>query len=170
MIVELRENPHEISSLTNNQANCDRCDYIADQIAKRWQHKVNNCNDQQNNHRQTVKKRIQNFSQQKIRVGPTENFFRRADVSKLPRLLRVVGVNSFVEAIMSLLEVVIEKRSCALREKLLDFFISFVLVRLLIRHAMVLNVMSEFSIRKQEQIIVILKSKFETVNVKVDTG
>lgn len=58
---------------------------------------------------------------------------------------------------MSLLEVVVEKGSRSMRQQLGDDFVVFVLFGLLIGYAMVLDVVAESAVGKQEKIIVILE-------------
>ena len=58
VIAKLCEDPYEICGLTNDQTNCNCCHNVSNQISQGWQHKVNDCDHKQNDHRETMKERI----------------------------------------------------------------------------------------------------------------
>lgn len=113
-----------------------------------------------------MEKWIQNFSQKEVGVSPTVNFFRRADVRELPLLFRIVREQRFLQTVMSLLEVMIQKLSRPLRQQLSNLIVLRVIFFLLIRRSMVLDVVTESSIREQKKIIVILKRNDKSQNQK----
>lgn len=105
-----------------------------------------------------MEQRVENLTEQKIGVGPPQNLLGRAYKRKFVFLLRVVRENRLFQAILTLLEVVVQKSARSMRQKfrnfLVIFYISFILF--FIANPVVLNVVTELSIREQEKIIVVL--------------